>query len=427
MKISFITLGCKVNQFESQAMAALLQERGHALAQEGEAADAYIINTCAVTAESSRKSRQAVRRAMSENPDAVTAVCGCWAQISPKEAAALGCDLVFGSADRHGLIDALEKCFESRQRVVNVDEALERSLFEPLPGGSGIGRTRAMLKVQDGCQNFCTYCIIPYARGPVRSLAMDEAVAEAKRLAAEGYHELVVTGIEISSYGFDLEGVTLIDLIEKLCLAAPEMRVRLGSLEPRTVTEEFCERLSKLSNFCPHFHLSLQSGCADTLSRMGRRYTPQEFYEGTERLRRHFPNCGITTDLIVGFPGETEEEFSETLRFVQKCALSAMHVFPYSKRPGTEAAAMPNQLTNAVKRERAQRAGECARELKRAFLVKQLETEHRVLFETNENGVWNGLTENYCEVRVACGAVRNEVDRVRITGVSGDALEGELI
>ena len=427
VKVSFITLGCKVNQFESQAMAALAQERGHILAQDGEAADAYVINTCAVTAESSRKSRQAVRHAMSENPEAITAVCGCWAQISPEEAESLGSDLVFGSSDRHELIEALERCFDTRRHIVNVDDAMARSFFEALPAGSAIGRTRAMLKVQDGCHNFCTYCIIPYARGPVRSLPMCDAVSEVKRLAAAGYRELVITGIEISSYGFNLDGVSLIDLVESLCLAAPQMRVRLGSLEPRTVTPQFCERLSKLPNLCPHFHLSLQSGCAATLKRMGRKYSPQEFFSGTELLRKSFPNCGITTDLIVGFPGETEDEFAETLSFIRKCAFSAMHVFPYSKRPGTQAAEMQSQLTSSEKKERAKCAAETAQELRRNFLNAQVGTVQEVLIETCIDGLWSGLTGNYCEVRVSGDAEKNEISYVKITGIGKDYLTGELI
>ncbi len=427
VKVSFITLGCKVNQFESQAMAALLQERGHIIASEGETADAYVINTCAVTAESSRKSRQAVRHALSENPDAITAVCGCWSQISPEDAESLGSDLVFGSADRHMLVDALERCFDTRGHIVNVDDPMSRSLFEALPAGSGIGRTRAMLKIQDGCHNFCAYCIIPYARGPVRSLPPDDAVSEVKRLAAEGYRELVITGIEISSYGFDLDGTSLIDLVEKLCLAAPGMRIRLGSLEPRTVAADFCKRLSRLPNLCPHFHLSLQSGSDATLKRMGRRYTTQEFFAGTELLRSYFPNCGITTDIIVGFPGETEDEFEETLSFIRKCAFSAMHVFPYSKRPGTEASKMPEQLTNNTKKDRAKRAAELGRELRRSFLNAQVGTVQDVLFETCIDGIWSGLTGNYCEVSVHGGAAKNEVSEVRITGVGRNCLEGEIL
>lgn len=427
MKFSFITLGCKVNQFESQAMSALLEERGHSLAEKGEPADAYIINTCAVTAESSRKSRQAVRRAMAENPNTITAVCGCWAQISPDEAASLGAELVFGSTGRLELVRAIERAFEDRSTLRSIDNPMGRREFEILPAGSGIGRTRAMLKVQDGCQNFCAYCIIPYARGPVRSMSPDHAVSEARRLEREGYRELVITGIEISSYGRDIGGVGLTELTEKICLSAPGMRVRLGSLEPRTVTEDFCKRLSALTNLCPHFHLSLQSGSGATLRRMGRKYTPDEFYEGVSMLRRHFPNCGITTDLIVGFPGETEEEFAETLHFIEKCAFSSMHIFPYSKRPGTRAATMEGHLDKAVKRARAKQASRLARRMKDDFLNSQIGRLASVLFETESQGFITGFTGNYCEVGVRSGAARNETATVKITGKEGDILTGEVV
>jgi len=427
MRFSFITLGCKVNQFESQAMAALLEERGHSLAKKDEPADAYIINTCAVTAESSRKSRQAVRRAMGENPGAVTAVCGCWAQISPDEAESLGAELVFGSSDRLELIRAIEQAFESRHLIRNIDDPMSRREFEMLPAGSGIGRTRAMLKVQDGCQNFCAYCIIPYARGPVRSMNPEAAVSEAVRLAREGYRELVITGIEISSYGRDLTCTNLVELVERICLAVPSMRVRLGSLEPRTVTEDFCKRLSALPNLCPHFHLSLQSGSEATLRRMGRRYTPDEFFSGVSMLRRYFPNCGVTTDLIVGFPGETEAEFEETLRFVEKCAFSAMHVFPYSRRPGTRAALMDGQLEKTVKKERARLASKLALRMKNDFLDSQIGTIASVLFETESEGLMTGFSGNYCEAGVRSGAARNETCAVRITGKKGGILTGEVV
>lgn len=427
MKFSFITLGCKVNQFESQAMAALLEERGHSLAEKDKPADAYIINTCAVTAESSRKSRQAVRRAMGENPGAVTAVCGCWAQISPDEAEALGAELVFGSSDRLELVSAVERAFESRRLIKKVDDPMSRRDFELLPAGSGIGRTRAMLKVQDGCQNFCSYCIIPYARGPVRSMNPEDAVSEAVRLEREGYRELVITGIEISSYGRDLTSTNLMDLVEQICRAVPGMRIRLSSLEPRTVTEDFCKRLSGLPNLCPHFHLSLQSGSEATLRRMGRKYTPDEFFSGVSMLRRYFQNCGVTTDLIVGFPGETEAEFEETLRFAEKCAFSSMHVFPYSRRPGTRAASMDGQLEKTVKKERARLASKLALRMKNDFLDSQIGTIASVLFETESEGLMTGFSGNYCEVGVLSGTARNETSAVKITGKKGGILTGEVV
>ncbi len=424
MKFSVVTLGCKVNQFESQAMAALLQERGHELVSQGPA-DAYIINTCTVTAESSRKSRQAVRRAMSENPFAVTAVCGCWSQISPGDAESLGADIVFGSSDRTGLVNALERAFSDRLRISRIDNPMERRVFEELPAGSGIGRTRAMLRVQDGCQNFCSYCIIPYVRGPVRSMPPEKAVSEAARLSREGYRELVITGIEISSYGTDLGGPDLTGLVESVCLAVPETRIRLGSLEPRTITLEFCERLSALKNLCPHFHLSLQSGSDSVLKRMGRKYGTEDFFSRLGLLRQYFPDCGVTTDLIVGFPGESEDEFEETLAFLSKCAFSSVHVFPYSKRPGTRAAAMESQLPRSVKKQRAARAAELALRLKENFLRSQTGKEMEILVEKSDGGFIFGFTGNYCEVRAKGIASRNELRRVRITGADGDFLKGE--
>jgi threonylcarbamoyladenosine tRNA methylthiotransferase MtaB len=426
VKFKVITLGCKVNQFESQALAALLEERGHKLVTD-EPAEAYIINTCAVTAESSRKSRQAVRRAMGENPLAITAVCGCWPQISPEEAKELGTELVFGSADRRELVNTLEQVFTERKQISKIDDSLNRHVFEELPSGSGIGRTRAMLKVQDGCQNFCTYCIIPFARGPVRSMKQQSVVAEVKRLSDEGYRELVITGIEISSYGNDLEGTNLIELVGQICLAAPNTRIRLGSLEPRTITEDFCQRLSVFPNLCHHFHLSLQSGSDTVLKRMGRRYTPEDFFSRTELLRRFFPNCGITTDLIVGFPGETEAEFEETLSLIEKCALSAVHVFPYSKRPGTKAAQMEGQLTSSLKKARAKIAVSLAKKLKANFLHAQLGSIEDVLVESSSDSISHGFTGNYCEVRLTSEFARNEIISANIVDTDGNVLIAEAV
>ena len=274
---------------------------------------------CTVTAVSDKKSRQMIRQARKRSPHAVVAVCGCYAQTDPEAVEALGVDLVMGTADRMGFLDALEALSpDGGHPVVRVDDALRRRQYEHLPAGGLEGRTRAMLKVEDGCVNFCTYCIIPYARGPIRSLPLEEAACEAKRLAGAGYRELVLTGIEISSWGHDLKnGQGLIDLVEAVCAAAPECRVRLGSLEPRTVTEDFCRRAAALPNLCPHFHLSMQSGCDATLKRMNRKYDSARYYESVTLLREHFDRPGITTDLIVGFPGETEEEFDQTLDFVQ--------------------------------------------------------------------------------------------------------------
>ena len=357
------------------------------------------------------------------------ALCGCYPQVSPEEAAKLDADLIGGSGDRMGFLNLLEQMAENRQKTVAVDDAFRRRTFEQLPAGGLEGRTRAMLKVEDGCTNFCTYCIIPYARGPVRSLPLDQAETEAKRLADLGYRELVITGIEISSYGRDLEGrPTLTDLIETVCRAVPAMRVRLGSLEPRTVTEEFCTRLAKLPNLCPHFHLSMQSGCDATLARMKRKYDTARYCASVELLREHFDRPGITTDMIVGFPGETEEEFAQTLSFIQKCGFSQMHIFPYSRRQGTPAAAMPGQLSNAEKTQRAHRGAETARAMGRSWLTSWLDQTVEVLFEEEKEGFWRGYTPQYMEVRGKSEQnLHNVLRRVKVTAVGEDQVFGTII
>lgn len=428
MKVAVITLGCKVNQYESQAMETLLKERGHEPVSAEEKADAFIINTCTVTGESSRKSRQAVRQAIARNPDAVIAICGCWSQISPEEASGLGAHLVSGSGDRKVFLDDLEYIYKSRTKKVSVPEPKKRREFERLPAGTLLGRTRGMLKIQDGCVNFCTYCIIPYARGPIRSLPPAEAVSEAEKLAAGGIKELVITGIEISSYGRDLgDGSSLEGLVVSIAGAVPGLRIRLGSLEPRIITPGFCASLAGLKNLCPHFHLSLQSGCDQTLMRMGRKYDTALFYGAVCLLREHFPSCAITADLIVGFPGESEAEFGQTLAFIEKCAFSSMHIFPYSRRPGTPAASMPEQLTRDEKKERARRASELAAKMKEDYLKSCIGTVQSVLFETEKNGRSIGHAGNYCLVETTVPGLHNTIQDVRITGTRRGVLTGTLL
>ena len=427
MRTAIYTLGCKVNQYETQAMEAELTRRGHTLVPFDGEADAYIINTCTVTAVSDKKSRQMIRQARKRAPHAIVAVCGCYAQTDPEAVEALEVDLVMGTNDRMGFLDRLEALSPDGGQVVDVDDALRRRTFERLPAGGLEGRTRAMLKVEDGCVNFCTYCIIPYARGPIRSLPAAEAAAQAAKLADEGYKELVLTGIEISSWGRDLEGrPELMDLIEAVCAAAPDCRVRLGSLEPRTITEDFCRRGAAIPNLCPHFHLSMQSGCDSVLKRMNRKYDTARYYESVRLLREYFDRPGITTDLIVGFPGETEEEFVQTLDFVKKCAFSAMHIFPYSRRTGTPAAAMAGQCSNAVKEERAHRAGEVARGLRQAWLESWVGQTLPVLFEEEKDGLWRGHAPNYTEVFAPGQGLHNGIRDVKITGLHGEGLLGEV-
>lgn len=427
MNISITTLGCKVNQFESQALETLLTECGHNIVSEGEAADVCIINTCAVTAESGRKSRQAARRAMSDNPGAIIAVCGCWSQISPDEAASLGAHIVSGSGDRRGFIAAIERYAAERERLTLTDDAMKRRRFEPLPAGALRGRTRAMLKVQDGCVNFCSYCVIPYARGPIRSLPVGEAVAEAARVAEAGIKEIVITGIEIASYGRDLpDKPDLAALIKAIAGAAKGVRLRLGSLEPRIITREFCEKISKIRALCPHFHLSLQSGCDETLKRMNRKYDTKRFYESVTLLREYFPGCALTADLITGFPGEDEEEFSKTMAFIEKCAFSSMHIFPYSARPGTVAAKMPLQCGKAEKKERAAKASALAKKMQEAYLDSCIGKTCSVLFESNGKSGSKGHSENYCEVFVNEPGLCSEIRQVMITGRENGVLLGKL-
>ena len=428
MRIALYTLGCKVNQYETQAMEQELTTQGHELVAFEEPADAYIINTCSVTAVSDKKSRQMIRRAKKMNPHAIVAACGCYAQTHTDEVAALGIDLVGGTGQRMEFLRQLLAAAEEKRQRVLVDDALHRHEFEVLPAGGQMSRTRAMLKVEDGCRNFCSYCIIPFARGPVRSLPVAEAVRQTEQLAAEGYREVVLTGIEISSWGQALSGEqSLVDLLEAVSEAAGDMRLRLGSLEPRTITEDFCRRASRLKNLCPHFHLSLQSGCDETLRRMNRRYDTARYLESVALLRAYFSGVAVTTDLITGFPGETEEEFEKTLAFLRRCAFAQIHVFPYSIRPGTRAAAM-EQVPKSVKEARAARAGQVAAELHEKYLRSCVGQIFPVLFEqAGEDGCFVGHAPNYMEVAAAGENLHNCLRSVRITGVDGSVLKGEIL
>ena len=427
MNIAICTLGCKVNQYETAAMERELTARGHTLVPFEGPADACIINTCTVTAVSDKKSRQMIRRARKQSPGAVVAVCGCYPQTHPEDVKGLDVDLIAGTGDRMKFLDLLEQAAHEKEPVVNLDEALRRRTFEVLPAGGLSARTRAMLKVEDGCVNFCSYCIIPYARGPVRSLPLDAAVREVRRLREEGYRELVLTGIEISSWGRDLPGKPgLAGLIEAVCREAGDMRVRLGSLEPRTITEDFCRRTAALPNLCPHFHLSLQSGCDATLARMNRKYDTRRYKESADLLNGAFRRPAITTDLIAGFPGETEEEFAATLDFIRSCGFAEMHIFPYSIRPGTPAAEM-EQVPGAVKAARAARAAAVAEEMHQAYLEDCVGQIYDVLYEQPADGLYQGHAPNYMLTAVPAGDLHNRILPTRITGVENGVLLGELV
>jgi len=427
MRFAIYTLGCKVNQYETQAMEQELRRRGHILADFEGDADLYIINTCTVTAVSDKKSRQMIRRARRRSPDAVVAVCGCYPQTHPNEVEQLDVDLISGTGDRMKFIDLLEDAVRTKEPVVSLDEAMRRRVFEPLPAGGMAARTRAMLKVEDGCVNFCSYCIIPYARGPVRSLPLELAAEQTRQLRQEGFREIVLTGIEISSWGHDLkDGLSLIDLIETVCREAGDIRVRLGSLEPRTITEDFCRRASKLFNLCPHFHLSMQSGCDETLRRMNRKYDTARYKLSVDLLNRYFDHPAVTTDMIVGFPGETEEEFEKTLEFIRSCAFAEMHIFPYSIRPGTPAAKM-EQVPGPVKDERAARGAVVAEEMHRKYLNDCVGDVYPVLYEQEVDGRWTGHAPNYILVGMEGENLHNRIIETKITGVCGSMLLGEPV
>ena len=405
MKYIISTLGCKVNQYETQAMEGFLNERGFERAVPGEIADAVIVNTCAVTAESGRKSRQTIRRLRDENPGAVLAVCGCYSQIEPDAVQAIGADVIFGAADREKLVDAVVKACREGEGTRDIDEPFKRREIERLPAGAVDHRTRAMLKIQDGCVNFCTYCIIPYTRGRLRSLPC----------------------IEVASYGVDLPGKPgLADVFEAVAAACGDMRIRLGSLEPTVITENFCKRLAATGKLCRHFHLSLQSGCDRTLKAMNRKYDTATFFEKTELLRKYFPGCALTGDLITGFPGETDADDAATSAFLWKCRFAAMHVFPYSRRPGTPADEMPDQCPKKVKEQRAHEQQRLCDSMHRDFLRSCVGQTLPVLFESEEDGFCTGHSDTYMPVKVKGTGLRGELHNVAITEVSGDTLCGTI-
>ena len=428
MKYIIATLGCKVNQYETQGMETLLQSRGHRRAAVGEIADAVIVNTCAVTAESGRKSRQTIRRLRDEHPGAVLAVCGCYSQLEPEEAEEIGASVIFGAADREKFVLAVEEAVASGHGCTDVDKPFERRSFEQLPAGAVSGRTRAMLKIQDGCVNFCTYCIIPYTRGRLRSLPIEAAVAETEKLRDEGYRELVLTGIEVASYGRDLPGRPgLADVIEAIAAVSGDMRLRLGSLEPTVITEDFCRRLAATGKVCRHFHLSLQSGCDRTLKAMNRKYDTAFFYGTTELLRRFFPDCALTADLITGFPGETEDDQRATLAFIERCGFADMHIFPYSRRPGTPADSMPGQCDRATKARRAHEAQRVAENMRHKYMQQSIGRTLPVLFETAEEGGFVGHSDTYLPVFAAGEELRGLVKPVKITDAEADRLVGTVL
>lgn len=406
-KVALHNLGCKVNAYETEAMQQLLEAAGYEIVPFAPGADVYVINTCTVTNIADRKSRQMLHKAKKMNPEAVVVAAGCYVQAGKEKAEAdPSIDLIIGNNKKQDLISVLEQYLETKERREEMIDISQTKEYEELQIDRTEEHTRAYIKVQDGCNQFCTYCVIPYARGRVRSRKTADVVREVERLAISGCQEVVLTGIHLSSYGVDRkeDGETLLSLIQAVHQVEGIKRIRLGSLEPGIVTEEFAKELSQLKKVCPHFHLSLQSGCTDTLKRMNRRYTAQEYAEKCEILRKYFSCPALTTDVITGFPGETEEEFSQSRDFVEKIGFYETHIFPYSRREGTKAAGMPEQLPEGIKKERSRVLIEIGMKHQREFMEKFLGQKREVLFEERQDiqgtAYWVGHTMEYLKVAV---------------------------
>ena len=409
-------------------MEQIFAAAGHEIGSFDEKCDGYIINTCSVTAVADKKNRAVIRRCRRDNPEAVIGVCGCYTQHDANAVRALGVDVLGGSGRRQEFVQNMLAAMAQHSHQEDLDNALRRREFEVLPAGGLSERTRAMLKVQDRCVNFCTYCIIPYTRGPVRSAPLELAVQQAKELAQKGYKEIVITGIEIASWGVDLPGKPpMTQMVAAVCAAVPELRVRLGSLEPRVITREFCTEMTKHPNLCPQFHLSMQSGCDTVLARMKRKYDTARYYESVALLKEYFPGCAITTDMIVAFPGETEEEFHQSLAFIQKCGFADMHIFPYSRRPGTPADKMAGQHDNATKELRSRAAIAIGKEMNLRYRESLIGTVQEVLFEEMDGKYFTGHAPNYVKIYAEGDDLHNKLRQVAITAIHSDGVIGNLL
>ncbi len=426
-KAALHNLGCKVNSYETEAMQQMLEEAGYEIVPFSERADVYVINTCSVTNMADRKSRQMLHRARKLNPDAVVVAAGCYVQTNPDEVRQdAAVDLVIGNNKKNELVALLENYFQEKECAGVIDINAPEQEYEELSLSTTAEHTRAFIKVQDGCNQFCSYCIIPYARGRVRSRQLDHVLSEITALAQKGYKEVVLTGIHLSSYGTDT-GDSLLHLIEEVHGIPGIERIRLGSLEPKIVTEGFAKRLSELDKVCPHFHLSLQSGCDATLQRMNRKYTCAEYEEGCRILRQYFDHPAITTDVIVGFPGEAEEEFAQTKEFLERIHFYEMHIFKYSKRQGTRAAQMENQVPEEIKTERSAQLLALAARMSREYMDSMQGQQKEVLFEelisVDGREFYTGYTKEYIKVAVSCE--EDLVNQARQV-VLGEKLSDEL-
>lgn len=428
-KIASYALGCKVNQYESEAIAELFAEKGYEVVSVDDEADVYIINTCTVTNFGDKKSRQLIRKVKRQNENAIVAVVGCYAQTAPEELAAVhGVNLVIGTKDKSKIVELVED-YQAEQGVQNyVTDIMHERVFEPLEIKKLANRTRAYLKIQDGCSQFCSYCIIPYARGPIRSRQPEDVIAEVKRLAENGFKEVVLTGIHVASYGKDLKTITLTDIIRQVHEVEGIERIRFSSIEPNVVTEEFAAAMAELPKVCDHFHLSLQSGCDKTLKEMNRKYDTEKYRQAAALLRKYLPDVAITTDIIVGFPGETEEDYQASRAFAEEIGFSKIHVFPYSPKKGTPAAARKDQLQNAVKQARSHDLITVSDRMTDAFLQKHVGKIMPVLFERCiGDDVYEGHTTNYMKVHArSTKDLSNVIADTKILSVAEEMAFGEV-
>ena len=434
MKVAFSTLGCRVNVYESEAMTEKFIREGYEVVDFSEVADVYVINTCTVTNMGDKKSRQVIGRARRLNEDAIIAVVGCYSQIAPKEVSSIeGVDVVLGTRNKGEVVYWVNRALDEKVQIVQVaDNIMKNNVFEDLNIEEFKDKTRAFLKVQDGCNRFCSYCLIPYARGGVCSKNPDKIEEEVKKLAEHGFKEVILSGIHTASYGVDLDGnITLVDVLERIEKIEGIERVRIGSIDPNFFTEDVKNRIVKLKKLCPHFHLSLQSGSDETLKRMNRRYKASEYEDIVNMLREAFLDASITTDVIVGFPGETEEEFKETYEFLERIKLSKTHIFKFSPRKGTRAATMGNQVDGNVKEERSKALIDLNSKNEKNFMEKFLGEKTEVLFEeeTKEKGFYSGYTRNYVRVEVPFenSSIVGKILKVKIKDSRNEILIGELI
>ncbi len=427
-KAASFALGCKVNQYESEAIAELFAEKGYEIVGIDEEADVYVINTCTVTNFGDKKSRQLIRKVKRQNENAIVAVVGCYAQTAPKELMEIaGVNLVIGTKDRAQIVEMVEQYDRANGVENHVSDIMKERVFEPLSIQKLANRTRAYLKIQDGCSQYCSYCIIPYARGPIRSREPQEVVAEVKRLAENGFKEVVLTGIHVASYGKDRKDTSLLDILKQVHEVEGIERIRFSSIEPNVVTEEFAQTMAALPKVCDHFHLSLQSGCDKTLKEMNRKYDTEKYRQAAATLRKYLPKVALTTDIIVGFPGETEEDFRESYAFAEEIGFAKIHVFPYSPKRGTPAAARKDQLLNAVKAERSHTLIQLSDKMAAEFLADAVGTDAEVLYERAVGeGIYEGHTTNYMKVHGRSEVdLTNRICKTHITRAEGEMLFGD--